>query len=64
MSLLGSRNATLEDFSRVIAAIRSGQVPIDRLITHRTTLAGAVAAIPAWATDKQGLIKGVIDMET
>jgi 2-desacetyl-2-hydroxyethyl bacteriochlorophyllide A dehydrogenase len=63
MSLLGSRNATSEDFARVIAAIRSGQVPVDRLITHRTTLAGAVSDLPTWAVQKQGLIKAVIEME-
>jgi 2-desacetyl-2-hydroxyethyl bacteriochlorophyllide A dehydrogenase len=63
MSLLGSRNATSEDFSRVMAAIRNGRVPVDRLITHRTTLADAVRDIPAWAIQKHGLIKGVIVVE-
>jgi 2-desacetyl-2-hydroxyethyl bacteriochlorophyllide A dehydrogenase len=62
MTLLGSRNATGEDFGRVIAAIRAGTVPIDRLITHRTTLGGAVEAIPRWATEKSGLIKAVIEL--
>ena len=60
MTLLGSRNATLEDFERVIATIRDGQVPIDRLITHRTTLEGAAHDIPRWATQKSGLIKALI----
>jgi 2-desacetyl-2-hydroxyethyl bacteriochlorophyllide A dehydrogenase len=64
MSLLGSRNATSQDFERVMQAIRQGQVPVERLITHRTTLAGAVHDIPRWATQKLGLIKGVIAMET
>ena len=36
MTLLGSRNATAEDFQAVIGAIREGAVPIDTLITHRT----------------------------
>ena len=60
MTLLGSRNATAEDFERVIAAIRAGQVPVNRLITHRTTLAGATADLPRWAVEKSGLIKAVI----
>ena len=55
MTLLGSRNATTEDFERVIAAIRDGHVPVDRLITHRTNLAGAVRDIPRWAAEKTGL---------
>ncbi|HEV2515673.1 MAG TPA: zinc-binding alcohol dehydrogenase family protein [Devosia sp.] len=62
MSLLGSRNATSEDFSRVIAAIAGGRVPVDKLITHRTTLAGAITDLPVWATQKQGLIKAVIEI--
>ena len=60
MTLLGSRNATAEDFERVIAAIRAGQVPVDRLITHRTTLADAAVDLPRWAVEKSGLIKAVI----
>lgn len=62
MSIFGSRNATSVDFERVIAAIRNGQVPIDKLITHRTTLAGAVTDLPRWATQKSGLIKAVIEI--
>jgi 2-desacetyl-2-hydroxyethyl bacteriochlorophyllide A dehydrogenase len=61
MTLLGSRNATSEDFQSVITAIRDGMVPVDRIITHRTSLAGAVANIPRWAADKSGLIKAVVE---
>src|SRR5205085_8483144 len=57
MTLLGSRNATAEDFERVIGAIRDGGVPTGRLITHRTRLADAARDIPVWATQKTGLIK-------
>lgn len=62
MSIFGSRNALSADFERVIAAIRDGKVPVDRLITHRTTLAGAVADLPRWAHEKSGLIKAVIEI--
>jgi 2-desacetyl-2-hydroxyethyl bacteriochlorophyllide A dehydrogenase len=62
MSLLGSRNAISEDFQRVIAAIAAGRVPIDKLITHRTTLADAARDLPVWATQKHGLIKAVIEI--
>lgn len=63
MTLFGSRNATSEDFERVIGAIRAGQVPVDRLITHRTTLRDAVEAIPRWATEKSGLIKALVEID-
>jgi 2-desacetyl-2-hydroxyethyl bacteriochlorophyllide A dehydrogenase len=63
MTLLGSRNATLEDFRRVMSAIRNGHVPVARLITHRTTLPNAVHDLPLWATQKTGLIKAMIAVD-
>ena len=62
MTLYGSRNATAEDFERVIATIREGQIPIDRMITHRTSLADAVRDIPRWASQKSRLIKAVVEL--
>lgn len=61
MTLLGSRNATAEDFSTVVTAFKSGRIPLERIITHRTTLADAAVDLPRWATDKRGLIKAVIE---
>ncbi len=61
-TLLASRNALRSDFETVIAAIAGSKVPIARLITHRTTLAGAIGDLPRWATDKRGLIKALIDV--
>ena len=63
MSLLGSRNATNEDFTTVISAIQSGRVDTDVLITHRTTLAGAAQDLPRWASDKTGLIKAIVEID-
>lgn len=63
MSLLGSRNATEEDFTTVINAIRSGRVEPDALITHRTSLAAAVRDLPRWASDKTGLIKAIVEID-
>ncbi|MGV8853024.1 MAG: zinc-binding alcohol dehydrogenase family protein [Devosia sp.] len=62
MTVLGSRNATAVDFEQVIAAIVAGHVPINRLVTHRTTLAGAVTDLPRWASQKSGLIKAIIEI--
>ena len=62
MTLFASRNATTEDFARVIAAIGEGRVPVERLITHRTSLEEAARDIPHWATDKTGLVKAVIEI--
>ncbi len=62
MTLFASRNATSEDFERVITAIRDRVVPVGRLITHRTSLTDAVRNIPVWATQKTGLIKALIEI--
>jgi len=63
MTLLGSRNATSADFDTVITAIRERKVPIDKLITHRTSLASATEKLPLWAKQKSGLIKALIEID-
>jgi 2-desacetyl-2-hydroxyethyl bacteriochlorophyllide A dehydrogenase len=63
MTLLGSRNATGADFRRVAMNIKAGRIPLDRIITHRTTLAGAITDLPRWAEEKNGLVKAVIEID-
>jgi 2-desacetyl-2-hydroxyethyl bacteriochlorophyllide A dehydrogenase len=63
LTLFASRNATKEDFDVVIASIRAGKIPIERLITHRTSLRNAVSNLPLWATQKTGLIKAIIEID-
>lgn len=60
MMLIGSRNAAKQDFEHVAASIRAGHVPVDQLITHRTTLDGVIDDLPRWAREKAGLIKAVV----
>jgi 2-desacetyl-2-hydroxyethyl bacteriochlorophyllide A dehydrogenase len=62
LTLSGSRNATLEDFERVMSAIRDGRVRSEEWITHRTSLTDAATRLPVWARSKAGLIKAVIDV--
>jgi threonine dehydrogenase-like Zn-dependent dehydrogenase len=61
--LKASRNALKEDFDAVRAAIALGKVPVSDLITHGTTLDGAVTDLPHWTTAKQGLIKALISLD-
>lgn len=60
MTLVGSRNATAEDFRHVVASIAAGMVPVEALVTHRTTLEAVPADLARWATRKHGLIKAVV----
>jgi 2-desacetyl-2-hydroxyethyl bacteriochlorophyllide A dehydrogenase len=61
MTLLGSRNATLSDFSRVIQAMRDGSVPTQALNTHRAKLAQLADVLPTWMNSATGVIKGIIE---
>jgi 2-desacetyl-2-hydroxyethyl bacteriochlorophyllide A dehydrogenase len=60
MMLVGSRNATRADFEHVMDKIRTGQVPVEALVTHRTTLERVPTDLAVWATDKSGLIKAIV----
>jgi 2-desacetyl-2-hydroxyethyl bacteriochlorophyllide A dehydrogenase len=62
MTLMGSRNATRADFERVIAAIEAGRVPLEKLLTHRTSLANAITDLPRWAQEKRGLVKALVEL--
>jgi len=60
MMLIGSRNATRVDFEHVMASIRAGHVPVEALVTHRTTLDHVPVDLARWATEKSGLIKAIV----
>jgi 2-desacetyl-2-hydroxyethyl bacteriochlorophyllide A dehydrogenase len=61
-SLLGSRNATQEDFSKVFDAMREGRVPTDALVTHRAALEEAPGGFPLWVKPEAGVIKALIEI--
>lgn len=60
MSLLASRNATLEDFDHVLAAIRAGRVPTAALNTHKAALKDLSEALPGWMEPAAGVIKAIV----
>ncbi|WP_454715955.1 zinc-binding alcohol dehydrogenase family protein [Caulobacter segnis] len=60
MSLLASRNATLEDFDHVLAAMRAGRVPTKELNTHSALLKDLAAALPGWMEPSAGVIKAIV----
>jgi len=63
MSLIGSRNATSEDFRTVIAAHKAGNIPLERIITHRTDFDRITEDLPRWTSNKDGLIKAMITLD-
>ena len=61
-SLLGSRNATPEDFAKVFDAMREGLVPTEALVTHRVSLDEAPGSFPVWIKPETGVIKALIEI--
>ena len=60
LTIRASRNATREDFEHVVASIRNGSVPTERLATHATSLDDVPINLPKWAHERNGLIKAII----
>jgi threonine dehydrogenase-like Zn-dependent dehydrogenase len=60
MTLLGSRNASADDFETVVQAIRDGLVPTDALHTHSAPLADLPAVFPTWLDPSAGVIKAIV----
>ncbi|MEI4487403.1 zinc-binding alcohol dehydrogenase family protein [Frigidibacter sp. MR17.14] len=59
-TLFASRNALKSDFEHVMACIRDGRVPVDKLASHATSFEDAVTNLPLWAGDRGTLIKAII----
>jgi len=60
MTLMGSRNATSEDFQTVLTAMRAGQIP-QSLNTHRLTLADVPTQFETLLDPKVGVIKAIVE---
>jgi 2-desacetyl-2-hydroxyethyl bacteriochlorophyllide A dehydrogenase len=61
-TLLGSRNATVEDFREVLAMIKAGRVPTHLMNTHRTTLDGFIDVLPTWMDPASGVLKAIVEV--
>jgi 2-desacetyl-2-hydroxyethyl bacteriochlorophyllide A dehydrogenase len=59
LTLCASRNATREDFDTVVAAMRAGKIPADRLATHSCTLDELPEVMPGWAHDRGDVVKAI-----
>ena len=61
-TLLGSRNATTEDFETVLAAMRAGHVPTAALNTHRMRLADVPTDFVQLLDPIQGVVKAIVEV--
>lgn len=62
MQLLASRNATAEDFNKVVQFILAGKVPTDRIKTHAAPLRDIPARLVEWIRPEAGVIKAMIEI--
>ena len=62
MTLMGSRNATKDDFANVIAGIESGRVNTTGFVTHTASLDETPAQFPLWNKPETGCMKAVVSI--
>ena len=60
-TLMGSRNATAEDFDLVLKSIRSGKIPTADLHTHRAPLHELPVTLPQWLKPESEVIKAMVE---
>ena len=62
MTLLGSRNATPDDFHRIIALMESGAIDTAPWITHRSSFDDLIETFPDWLNPQTGVIKAMLEL--
>lgn len=63
MRLIGSRNATMEDFNHVIRQIEAGNIPTDDLHTHSCRLDELPEELGKWIANPDDVIKAIAKVE-
>jgi 2-desacetyl-2-hydroxyethyl bacteriochlorophyllide A dehydrogenase len=62
LTVLASRNARPENFTRIIDLVEAGRIDTAPWITHRAPLADVVAEFPRWTKPETGVIKAMIEI--
>ena len=62
MSVLSSRNATHEDFSNVMKALREQQIDINPFVTHRCNFDQLTSIFENWSDPSSKVIKGMVTL--
>lgn len=61
-TLMSSRNATREDFDKVVDALSTNKVNAKTFITHRTTFDQVKTEFPGWLNPANGVIKAMVEI--
>ena len=62
LTLMGSRNALPEDFTRIIRLVEARRIDTAPWITHRAPLDGVPDAFPKWVLPGTGVVKAMIEV--
>ena len=64
LDILGSRNATADDFRAVIAYLEQGTFPLEKMITKRIKSEEAAGEVGRWAGDPGKVMKILLDFSS
>jgi 2-desacetyl-2-hydroxyethyl bacteriochlorophyllide A dehydrogenase len=62
-TLLGSRNATLEDFEHVVSCLKDGRAKSGSFVTHTAKFSEFLTTFDDWVKPDSGVIKAVVEMD-
>ncbi|WP_128101095.1 zinc-binding alcohol dehydrogenase family protein [Paenibacillus sp. DCT19] len=62
MSIMGSRNATREDFEQVMQVLRAKKLDLDTYLTHRTPFDLLPSAIEQWLLPESRVVKAIVEL--
>jgi 2-desacetyl-2-hydroxyethyl bacteriochlorophyllide A dehydrogenase len=62
VTLMGSRNATREDFDLVMEAVVSGSIDVDSYITHRAPFERMIEHFDSWLKPETKVIKAMVTL--
>ncbi|MCS0670602.1 zinc-binding alcohol dehydrogenase family protein [Cytobacillus firmus] len=62
LTLMGSRNATREDFDYVVNFVRTGKVDLDSYITHRSSFSEMIEQFEGWLSPEAKVIKAIVEV--
>ncbi|MES2791284.1 MAG: zinc-binding alcohol dehydrogenase family protein [Planctomycetota bacterium] len=63
MTLLASRNALPEDFTRIIDLIQNNKIDTRPWVTHRTSMDTLIHDFPSYTRPETGVIKAIVEIE-
>lgn len=61
LSIICSRNATIQDFKTVVEALQSGKIDVEKWITHRASPEELVRDFESWTKPETGVVKGLLE---